>query len=159
MSHFGPIPRYETNIRRATFESDCLENLYASQLLAILVLTCSKAAVVLLVLSLKPFEKIKYACNVALGAIGVWALASLIGLGVQCKQPEPWHFSSERCAHQHALYIGLAIVHIILDMAVIVLPVTLLWTVRMIQWRRYQISALFAIRLMCVILGFRHSKT
>ncbi|EAU29926.1 predicted protein [Aspergillus terreus NIH2624] len=147
MSHFGPIPRYETNIRRATFESDCLENLYASQLLAILVLTCSKAAVVLLVLSLKPFEKIKYACNVALGAIGVWALASLIGLGVQCKQPEPWHFSSERCAHQHALYIGLAIVHIILDMAVIVLPVTLLWTVRMIQWRRYQISALFAIRL------------
>ncbi|KAL5357145.1 hypothetical protein BJX96DRAFT_143967 [Aspergillus floccosus] len=32
-------------------------------------------------------------------------------------------------------------------MAVIILPVILLCTVRMIQWRRHQVSALFAIRL------------
>ncbi|KAL4891992.1 hypothetical protein BDV59DRAFT_180642 [Aspergillus ambiguus] len=140
------IGKHMDALSDASFETYS-KNLYASQLLAVLVLACSKAAVILLVLSLKPFEKIKCACKITLSGIGLWALAALIALGVQCKQPDPWYFYPGRCPNQHGLYIGLAVVHIILDMVVTVLPIALLCTVRIMKWRRHQISALFAMRL------------
>jgi hypothetical protein len=125
-----------------------MEALYASQLFAVLVLACSKSAVVLLVLSLKPFERISAACKITLGLIGAWALAALVALGVQCDQPYPWSFSPERCLNQHALYISLASFHMFLDVCVIGLPVTLLHQVQIIQWKRHHISALFAMRVL-----------
>ncbi|OGE54603.1 hypothetical protein PENARI_c006G03754 [Penicillium arizonense] len=126
--------------------------LYASQLFSVLVLACSKSAVVLLVLSLKPFERISAACKITLGLIGAWALAALVALGVQCDQPHPWSFSPERCLNQHALYISLAAFHMLLDMCVIGLPVTLLHQVQIIQWKRHHISALFAMRVLVLAL-------
>jgi hypothetical protein len=125
-----------------------MEALYASQLLAVLILACSKSAVVLLVLSLKPFERISAACKVTLGLIGAWALAALVALGVQCDQPHPWSFSPERCLDQQALCISLAAIHMFLDVCVIGLPVTLLHQVQIIQWKRHHISALFAMRVL-----------
>ncbi|OQD80902.1 hypothetical protein PENANT_c031G10951 [Penicillium antarcticum] len=135
--------------------------LYASQLFAVLVLACSKAAVALLVLSLKPFERISAACKIALGLIGAWALAALVALVVQCDQPRPWNFSPERCLNQHALYISLAACHMFLDVCIIGLPVTLLQQVQIIQWKRHHISALFAMRVLVLALtmaGLRSLK-
>lgn len=124
------------------------ETVFASQLLAVLVLGCSKAAVVLLVLSLQPFEKITLACRTILGMIGAWILASLVALGTQCKHPQPWLSSPDRCVNQHALYISLGAVHMFLDMSIIALPVALLHQVQIIEWKRHQISALFAMRIL-----------
>lgn len=112
------------------------------------VLACSKAAVVLLVLSLKPFEKISLACNVTLGLIGAWAITALISLGLQCDQPQPWDPRTGRCVDQYALYVALAVTHILLDVMVTSLPIILLFQVQIIQQRRYHISALFAMRLL-----------
>ncbi|KAJ5335228.1 hypothetical protein N7452_007631 [Penicillium brevicompactum] len=123
------------------------KTIFASQLLAVLVLGCSKAAVVLLVLSLQPFEKITLACRTILGIIGAWILASLVALGTQCNHPQPWLSSPDRCVNQHALYISLGAVHMLLDMSIIALPMTLLHQVQIIQWKRHQISALFAMRI------------
>ena len=80
------------HLTKSTFQG-----LYSSQLLAVIVLGCSKAAVVLLVLSLKPFERITLACKVSLGVICAWMLAALFALGLQCDRPDPWEFSSGRC--------------------------------------------------------------
>ncbi|KAJ5124383.1 uncharacterized protein N7515_008208 [Penicillium bovifimosum] len=120
--------------------------LYASQLLAILVLGCSKAAVVLLVLSLQPFERITIACKVALCLIGTWSLTAFIALSTQCNQPRPWDFRPDRCINQEALYITLGGIHMILDL------VSLLHQVQIIQWKRHQISALFAMRILVLAL-------
>ncbi|KAJ5566056.1 hypothetical protein N7535_007694 [Penicillium sp. DV-2018c] len=114
--------------------------LYASQLLAVLVLGCSKAAVVLLVLSLQPFERITMACKIALGLIGTWSFIAFVALGTQCNQPRPWDFRPDRG------------IHMILDLGIIGLPVSLLHQVQIIQWKRHQISALFAMRILVLAL-------
>lgn len=102
----------------------------------------------ILVLSLKPFEKTLLACKVVLGLICAWAVAALFALGLQCDQPSPWDSSRDRCVNQFAMYVIMAVAHILLDLAVIGLPVALLWQVQIIQRKRYHISALFATRLL-----------
>ncbi|KAJ5970967.1 uncharacterized protein N7479_000885 [Penicillium vulpinum] len=141
------IGKHRYALSKSSFEKYS-KTLFASQLLAVLILGCSKAAVALLVLSLQPFEKITLACKAVLGLIGTWILAALIALGKQCDQPQPWNFSPERCVNQEALYIALGGTHILLDVVVIGLPVTLLHQVQIIRWKRHQISALFAMRIL-----------
>ena len=96
---------------------------------------------------MKPFQGITLACHVVLGLIGAWALAALIALGVQCNQPEPWNFGADRCVNQHALYIGLTVVHILLDVVVIILPVIMLFKVQMSKKKRFKGSVLFVVRV------------
>jgi len=84
----------------------------------------------------------------ALGLIGGWAIASLVALGLQCERPDPWRFGPNRCVNQQALYLILALTHMLLDIIVICLPVTLLWQIQIMQQRRYYISALFVIRIL-----------
>ncbi|KAJ5510690.1 hypothetical protein N7453_002793 [Penicillium expansum] len=128
------IGKHRYALSNASFEKYS-KALFTSQLLAVLVLGCSKGAVALLVLSLQPFEKITLACKVVLGLIGAWALAALIALGKQCDEPQPWNSSPERCVNQEALYI-----------------VALLHQVQIIRWKRHQISALFAMRILVLAL-------
>ncbi|KAJ5154248.1 uncharacterized protein N7500_009687 [Penicillium coprophilum] len=149
-SSYG-IGKHRDSLSNASFEKYS-KTLFASQLLAVLVLGCSKAAVALLVLSLQPFEKISLACKVILGLIGTWILAALIALGIQCDHPQSWSSSREKCVNQEALYIALGGVHMLLDVVIIGLPVALLHQVQIIQWKRYQISALFGMRILVLAL-------
>ena len=123
---------------------------YSSQLLAVVVLVCSKAALALLVLSLKPFSGIVLACKVILGLICGWAVAALFALGLQCELPSPWDSSQGRCVNQYAMYVMLGVAHMLLDLAVIALPIALLWQVQISQQKRLNISALFASRILYV---------
>ncbi|CAI7574745.1 unnamed protein product [Penicillium glandicola] len=145
------IGKHRYTLSNASFEKYS-KTLFASQLLAVLVLGCSKAAVALLVLSLQPFEKITFACKTVLGLIGTWTLAALIALGNKCDQPQPWNSSPERCVNQEALYIALAGIHMLLDVVIIGLPVALLHQVQILQSKRHQISALFAMRIIVLAL-------
>lgn len=139
---------FSTFLQTLNLYSNIIKTLFASHLLGVLVLGCSKAAVALLVLSLQPFEKITLACKVVLGLISTWALAALIALGKQCDGPRPWNSSPERCVNQQVLYIALGGMHMLLDVVIIGLPVALLHQVQIIRWKRYQISALFAMRIL-----------
>lgn len=50
------------------------------------------------------------------------------------------------------MYVVFGVAHILLDLAVIILPVALLWQVQIIKRKRYSISALFATRIVYVNL-------
>lgn len=145
---YSKVRRLNTFLQILMLYSNTIKTLFASHLLAVLVLGCSKAAVALLVLSLQPFEKITLACKIVLGLISTWALAALIALGKQCDEPQPWNSSPERCVNQQVLYIALGSVHMLLDVVIIGLPVALLHQVQIIRWKRHQISALFAMRIL-----------
>ena len=156
MPRFNLIARYELCQTLKRGKKDTLTTaqqfLYASQLLSVIVIACSKAAVVLLVVSLKPFKAMLVACKVAMGFIGLWGVIAIITLAVQCDlrtDSGPWDFSPGRkCLNREALYIGLAACSIVLDVVVIVLPIVLLWNVQMTTAKRRQVSALFALRIM-----------
>jgi hypothetical protein len=112
------------------------------------VLACSKTAVAILVLSLKPMIAVRLACKVAMGVTATWAIAAIVALAVQCKPPEPWDFRPGRCVNQEALYIILAVCHIVLDLVVIGLPIAMMWNVQISEAKRRQICGLFALRIM-----------
>ncbi|CAP86009.1 Pc20g06800 [Penicillium rubens Wisconsin 54-1255] len=145
------IGKHRDALSNASFERYS-KTLFVSQLLAILVLGCSKAAVALLVLSLQPFEKTTLACKIVLGLVSAWTIASLIALGNQCDQPQPWNSITGRCVDREVLYIALGGVHMLLDVVIIGLPVTLLHQVQILRWKRHQISALFAMRILVLAL-------
>ncbi|CAG7967813.1 unnamed protein product [Penicillium salamii] len=136
VASFRGIGKHRHALTNTSFEVYS-KTIFASQLLAVLVLSCSKAAVVLLAV---------------LGMIAAWTLASLVALGTQCSQPRPWLSSPDRCVNQYALYTSLGAIHIVLDMSIIALPMTLLHQVQIIRWKRHQISALFAMRILVMAL-------
>ncbi|OGM48422.1 hypothetical protein ABOM_003390 [Aspergillus bombycis] len=126
--------------------------LYTSQILAVVVLACSKAAVAFLLISIKPFNSVLLACKILLGLIGAWTMAFTIALAVECAQPKVWDVNLARCIDQEALYTGLAMCHILLDIGLVVLPMILMWKVQMSQWKCFQICALFGLRVLVPVL-------
>lgn len=87
------------------------------------------------------------ACRVVLGVTAAWAVAAVISLAVQCDLPKPWDSTPGRCIDQQALYIGLGVGNILIDLAIVVLPFILVWNVKLPTVKRVQISGLFALRI------------
>ncbi|KAB8257597.1 hypothetical protein BDV32DRAFT_152185 [Aspergillus pseudonomiae] len=126
--------------------------LYASQILSVVVLACSKASVALLLISIKPFSVVLLACKMLLGLIGAWTIAFTIALAVECAQTQVWDLNLGRRMNEEALYTGLAVSHILLDIGLVVLPMILMWKVQMSQWKCFQICALFGLRVLVPVL-------
>ncbi|GAB1197206.1 hypothetical protein APSETT444_006497 [Aspergillus pseudonomiae] len=122
--------------------------LYASQILSVVVLACSKASVALLLISIKPFSVVLLACKMLLALIGAWTIAFTIALAVECAQTQVWDLNLGRRMNEEALYTGLAVSHILLDIGLVVLPMILMWKVQMSQWKCFQICALFGLRVL-----------
>ncbi|KAE8327712.1 hypothetical protein BDV39DRAFT_78023 [Aspergillus sergii] len=126
--------------------------LYASQILSVLVLACSKVAVALLLISIKPFNTVLLACKILLWLIGAWTFAFTIALAIQYAQPQVWDPNSGRCIDQEALYTGLAVSPMLLDIGLVVLPMILMRKVQMSKWKCFQICALFGLRILVPVL-------
>lgn len=116
-------------------------------------LACSKVAVALLLVSIKPFNTVLLACKMLLGLIGAWTITFTIALAIQYARSPFWSLSSSRYMDQEALYTGLAVTHILLDIGLVVLPMILMWKVQMSQWKCFQICALFGLRFLSVTLA------
>lgn len=86
-----------------------------------------------------------------LGLIGAWTVAFAIILAVQYAQPQLWNSNPNIYMDQEALYTGLAVCHMLLDIALVALPMILMCKVQMSQWKRLQICALFGLRLLLVV--------
>ncbi|KAB8204884.1 hypothetical protein BDV34DRAFT_110518 [Aspergillus parasiticus] len=126
--------------------------LYASQILSVLVLACSKVAVALLLISIKPFNTVLLACKILLWLVGAWTFAFTIALAIQYAQLQVWNLNFGRRIDQEALYTGLAVSHILLDIGLVVLPMILMRKVQMSKWKCFQICALFGLRVLVPVL-------
>ncbi|OJD25591.1 hypothetical protein ACJ73_03037 [Blastomyces percursus] len=124
---------------------------YASQILALASLACSKAALTLLIIRIKPLSAVLYACRSLLGAIAAWGIAGVVALAAQCDTPRPWDFSEGRCVNRQALYIGLGALSIITDVALVILPFFLVFQVQLPTRKRLTIVSFFCIRILVPI--------
>ncbi|KKZ68502.1 hypothetical protein EMCG_05861 [[Emmonsia] crescens] len=121
---------------------------YASQILDIASLACSKVALTLLIIYIKPLSAVLYACRCLLGVITTWAVVGIIAIAAQCDPPRPWDFGEGRCINQQVLYIGLAVLSIITDIALVVLPFFLVFQVQLPTRKRLTIVSFFCIRIL-----------
>jgi hypothetical protein len=126
---------------------------YASNILLILSLACAKAAVTLLVIAIKPLRFVMYACYGMLGLIGVWALASVLVLGLQCSAPNRWALgptsgpNAETCIDQYAMLVAIRVIDIGIDVGIILLPGLMMRSVQVSANKRWMVVMLFATRL------------
>jgi hypothetical protein len=99
-----------------------------------------------------------------LGVVVAWAVASIMALAFQCSLPSPWDSSrhcvdqvSENCysarpinSHsQPLLHYTIGAFNIATDVALIILPCVVFWTVHN-PMKRLQVVSLFSIRIMYV---------
>ncbi|BDD58481.1 hypothetical protein MAP00_003756 [Monascus purpureus] len=121
---------------------------YASNILFIAVLAISKLSVALLILQLAPDRRIHIACFITLSLTLAWTLISIFGLAFHCKLPQPWIYLPHRCAG--AVEYPIAVLNILTDLALSIIPCLLLWNVQALRATRFWVMLAFDTRLLVV---------
>jgi hypothetical protein len=118
-------------------------------ILWLLALSCAKAAVVLLIIAIKPLRAFRLAAYGLLGVTALWGLGSLFVFALQCS-PDRWALGpgdGNTCVDQHLMQIVVRIVDIAIDLAIIVLPGFMMQSVQVSQSKKLMVILLFAVRL------------
>ncbi|KAG2001765.1 hypothetical protein GB937_009921 [Aspergillus fischeri] len=118
---------------------------YAAELLLLLVLALSKVSTGNLIRSISPSKSVLRWCLMVQIGVGVWTLLALFGTAFQCPAPY-WEYSPSRCIGKGAVVYPIMILNMVLDAALVVLPIVMLWNVQMPRVQRLKISSAFASR-------------
>ncbi|KAF4213152.1 hypothetical protein CNMCM6805_010068 [Aspergillus fumigatiaffinis] len=122
---------------------------YAAELLLLLVFALSKVSTGNLIRSISPSKSILRWCLMVQVGVGVWALLALFGAAFQCPTPY-WEYSPSRCIGKGAIIYPIMILNMILDAALVILPIVMLWNVQMPRVQRLKVSSAFASRSLWV---------
>jgi len=120
--------------------------LYAADLLFIVTLTTTKVAVTLLLKALTPIKlHQKYA--MAVGIISaLWGITSFLVTAFECQAPSVWKVVGNNCISLNAFDNYLQITNILTDLLLIILPVVVLWDVKISARRKVAIVGCFVAR-------------
>jgi hypothetical protein len=123
---------------------------YTSNILLIPALASAKASITLLIISIKPSRPVLLCCYGVLAATAAWMVASIFAFAFQCSLPTPWVLGPDTCVDQYALQLGVGVVNILTDIAIVALPFFMMKNVQVASSKRWMVSALFAIRISSV---------
>lgn len=121
---------------------------YAAQILLWASLGAAKVSVILLVITLGPQKSFLKCCHGLLALLVLWTVAVVFAQAFQCHLPRPWDIQSGVCDNLNALYLGLGVTNVVTDVALIILPVILVWGVQLPLKKRWEISGVFGVRIM-----------
>lgn len=103
---------------------------------------------ILLITSIQPLQPVLWGCYGTLGVVGAWMVAGILALAFQCHLPRPWDLGQrETCVNQHALHVGLSVVNILTDLAIVILAYLMMRTTQVATSKRWAVVALFGLRL------------
>jgi hypothetical protein len=97
--------------------------------------------------SIKPLRPVVLSCYAFLGVVAVWMIAGIFSLAFQCEVPQPWVLGPDTCVDQFALRIGLGVVNMVTDVAVVVLAFFMMYSVQTTASKKYSVVALFGLRI------------
>jgi len=87
-----------------------------------------------------------------LGIIVAWAVSSVFAIAFRCSVPPRWRDGANSCWNSFTVYLGINIVNIATDIALIVVPTTMMWKVQTSLDVKVQVISLFTIRILSVAL-------
>lgn len=74
---------------------------YAADLFVIPVLALSKLSTTLLTLRIAPpHGRMQLACKMLMMVVAGWTVFSIFAISLECKTPDPWLFTPDRCGAQ-----------------------------------------------------------
>ncbi|KAJ5514832.1 hypothetical protein N7463_004384 [Penicillium fimorum] len=129
---------------------------FAAHILLILVLSLSKISTTMLMWKLTPNKKIRRGCIVTAGVVVAWALFAVLSIAFQCKLPQLWLYSPERCVGEGVLFYPIGVINILTEIVIVVLPFIMMRHVQMAKDKRVKILCSFSLRLSIVGLGIAH---
>ena len=80
-----------------------------------------------------------------MAVIVIWAISGVTALATQCRSPKPWMSVAGACLDQQALYLYIAVVNVLTDVALVAIPTYLMFLTR--SEARYEVITLFSARL------------
>ncbi|MCJ1426539.1 hypothetical protein MMC29_004442 [Sticta canariensis] len=126
---------------------------YVAQLLYVLALCLPKFAV-LHFLSTIAITKICRITQKGIVAVNfVWAFVAVIIIASQCASSQPWAILSNQCSDQPAIWDFIGAVDIIVNVAIIALPIYILYDLRVSRYRKLTIMGAFALRGLLIPLA------
>ncbi|KAI1088572.1 hypothetical protein F5B19DRAFT_505555 [Rostrohypoxylon terebratum] len=126
------------------------KSFYAASVLFVAGQAMSKLSLVSYIKLLSPITLHRVSCWVLLSAILLWAFISVIVLLFQCGSPRFWDFLTNRCSNRLAIWYYISITNIIIDICLIVLPVTVVWTLQTQFKRKLVVMVCFTTRLLTI---------
>ncbi|KAI2950778.1 hypothetical protein CBS147322_5282 [Aspergillus niger] len=124
---------------------------YAAQLLLIPVLSLSKVSTCRLIHRLTPGQRIRRANMITMIAVGLWTVFALFATALQCRPH--WEYLPSHCAGKGAVNYPIILINIVTDLALVVIPLIMIWSVQMTLQKRLQIIASFSSRLVLVAVS------
>ncbi|MCJ1462539.1 hypothetical protein MMC07_001141 [Pseudocyphellaria aurata] len=126
---------------------------YVAQLLYVLALCLPKFAV-LQFLSTIAITKPSRITQKAIVAVNfVWAFVAVIIIASQCASSKPWAILSDKCSDQPALWDFIGTADIAVNVAIIALPIWVLYDLRVTRAKKLTIMSAFALRALLIPLA------
>ncbi|KAL4924004.1 uncharacterized protein BDV17DRAFT_284986 [Aspergillus undulatus] len=126
---------------------------YAAHILLVIVLSLSKMSTVLLIWKLTPSGSLRRYCTITTGIVVAWTIFAILGIGLQCDIHEPWIYAPGRCAGEGALFYPVAVLNVLTEVILVILPFIMMRNVQMVWRKRIKILSSFSTRIGIVGLG------
>lgn len=120
---------------------------YTYQILFIIAIVLSKMSLLLFITRLTPNVATIRVGRIILCLIAIWGVATVFGFAFQCSLPRPWNITSGVCQNQSALYYTAAVIDILTDIVLTILPVVILWGVQIQRRKRAIVMLVFIARM------------
>ena len=124
------------------------KSLYVANIFFILSLCFAKLSIAVIARSLKPLALNNQLC-LGVGALTIlWAIVSLSVAAFQCHVPETWNFLSNSCINRTSFWAFVNIFSILLDMPLIVVPISVVYDLQTKLNHKMLIIGVFSSRLL-----------
>ncbi|KAI1204757.1 uncharacterized protein F4807DRAFT_446104 [Annulohypoxylon truncatum] len=126
------------------------KSFYAANVLSVASQAMSKLSLVFYIRVLSPINLHRASCWVLMGATLLWMLTSVILLLFQCSSPTFWDFITNWCINRLAIWYYINVVNILIDICLIVLPVTVVWKLQTQFKRKLVVISCFTTRILTI---------
>jgi hypothetical protein len=123
---------------------------YAWNMLYILSLFFGKASTLTLLLALAPNKNFRFPMLAVGATICLWALTGIFASAFQCSLPHAYLITAGQCFSQTGFWDAMGVVDIVTDVAIMALPVFLVYNLQLAVSKKLAVCFAFSFRLVAV---------
>ncbi|KAI9756786.1 MAG: hypothetical protein M4579_003703 [Chaenotheca gracillima] len=123
---------------------------YASELLYVFALAFAKVSSLTFLAQLTPDKNHLAVTRAIQASVAVWAVAAVFGVAFQCNMPQPWAIITGKCFNQIAFWDAIGVLDILIDVAIVALPVYIVWSLQMARSGKAIVIGAFASRIIVI---------
>ena len=123
---------------------------YVWNILYIIALLFAKASTLSLLLALSPNKSYRRPMLVVGAVIAAWAVATIIASAFQCSLPHPYLITTNKCFSQVGFWDAFGVIDIISDLALMGLPIWLVYNLQLAVQKKVAVCFAFSFRLLSI---------